>query len=250
MVTKRPVKKVAPTKRAAPRPRPVDEDEYDESPVEADVEEDGDEETANRRSALREHIRPGWTAGQKEMEASSSFAQAFKPEEKVKAIKFLDDQPYASFRRHWVERTTKEGRITRAYTCLETIGEECPLCEIGERPQAVSAFNVAECGDDGQVLLRSWDVGPRLFQTLKGYANDPRIGPLTKGFYVVSKTGKKATTSYNVIPVRASMLEEDYDIPAPDQSLFDGLKPYTIDIINIPKLKEMEEIAQELADEL
>jgi hypothetical protein len=235
------------TKRVAAPPRDLDERDIDDEDEDVTTPSVDGERKLDPRAKL---LRPGWTEGQKNMDATSSFAQAFKPEEKSKAIKFLQDSPYASFRRHWVDRQTKDGKVTRAYTCLESVGEECPLCEMGLRPQAVSAFNVAECGDDGQVLLRSWDVGARLFQTLKGYANDPKIGPLTKGFYVVSRTGKKSTTSYNVIPVRAGNLEEDYDIPVPSDEDLAGLVLYTMEIVSIPTRKDMQELADELVDEI
>jgi hypothetical protein len=127
--------------------------------------------------------------------------------------------------------------------------EECPLCEVGDKAQAVSAFNVALIGDDGQVILRSWDVGARLFGVLKGYANDPKIGPLTKNFFIVSKTGTRNNVQYNVAPVRPSSLEEDYDIPVPDQSEFDALTPYDGSIIDITPTRKLKEFAQELMTE-
>jgi hypothetical protein len=57
-------------------------------------------------------------------------------EEKIQIIKMLDDQPYANYRRHWVERMTAKGKSNRPYTCLETVGRDCPLCAIADRPQA------------------------------------------------------------------------------------------------------------------
>jgi hypothetical protein len=238
-------------RRRAARPKSFDGPDEPEA--------NGDEEERPRptkkaaaasRDAKTKHLREGWTEGQKTMDSTSSFAASFKPEEKVKGIKFLQDGPYVSYRRHWVDTMNEQReKVTRAYTCLQTVDEDCPLCEIGQRAQAVSAFNIAECGDDGQVLLRSWDVGARLFNTLKGYANDPKIGPLTKGFFVISKTGKKQNTSYNVIPVKGRDLEEDYDIPVPSQDDLDGLVLYTVEIVDIPTKKFMRELAEELVDE-
>ena len=113
----------------------------------------------------------------------------------------------------------------------------------------MAAFNVALIGEDGQVLLKTWDVGPRLFNVLKGYNNDPKIGPLTKGYFMVSKTGKRGTVQHNVSSVSRTALYEDYDIEPPDQSEIDALVRYTPEVITIPKLKEMRELADELADE-
>jgi hypothetical protein len=163
-------------------------------------------------------------------------------------IKFIEDQPYANYRRHWVDRMTAKGPQKRAYTCLETVGKTCPLCSIGDRPQAVSAFNVMLVGDDSQVMLKTWDVGARLFNVLKAYANDPKIGPLSKGYFAVSKTGAKQNTQMNVIPVRENALSEDYDITPPTAAEFKAAGKYDASIIQIPKKTDLEEIAQEISE--
>jgi hypothetical protein len=209
--------------------------------------DDGEETPAPRRSL--KVVRSGWSAGEQMIDATSQFAQNFKPEETVQVIQFLEDAPYASYSRHWIERTVQGRKQTRTYTCLETFGESCPLCETyGDRPQATSAFNVALIGDDGVPVLKSWDVGVRIFKQLKGFNADPKIGPLTKGFYAVSRSGKGNNSTTNVIPVRASTLEEDYDTPVPAQGLIEALKLYDGDIIEVPKRSELQELADELAD--
>ena len=75
-------------------------------------------------------IRGGWSEGQQVMDSASSFAQAFKPDEKTVYIKFLSDSPYANYKRHWVERRAATGgKINRPYVCLETVGKDCPFCD-------------------------------------------------------------------------------------------------------------------------
>src|SRR5262245_57831592 len=93
-----------PTKRIARRPEP--EDEYDEEPAEP-VEEDEAATPRMRQPAKSGHpeLRGGWTASDQVMQSTSSWAQAFIPQEKAEVIKFLDDEPYVGYRRHWVERT-------------------------------------------------------------------------------------------------------------------------------------------------
>lgn len=192
-------------------------------------------------------IRRGFTEAQKVMESTSSYAQSFRPDEKSQVIKFLEKDPYASFRRHWVETRNDSGQtVNRPYVCPLTFDEPCPLCEVGDRPQAVSSFNIALCGDDGQVLLRSWDVGARLLNVIKAYGNDPKVGPLTKNFFLVTKTGSKQNTQYNVSPVRPSSLQEDYDTPVPDQAALDALVLYTSEIIELTPVKKLRELAAEL----
>jgi hypothetical protein len=233
----------------APRPRTMkrssaEEDVEDEVSEAPSVEESDEDETLE----VVAPIHSGWTAGQKVMDSSSDYAQVLKLETNIQIIKFIEDQPYANYRRHWVDRMTAKGPQKRAYTCLETVGKTCPLCSIGDRPQAVSAFNVMLVGDDSQVMLKTWDVGARLFNVLKAYANDPKIGPLSKGYFAVSKTGAKQNTQMNVIPVRENALSEDYDITPPTAAEFKAAGKYDASIIQIPKKTDLEEIAQEISE--
>lgn len=242
----------APSKRPVRRmgtAAPVDEDE---APA-----EDGEEARPTKRvsrptsqpEGTENMLHRGWSAGQKEFDSTSNYAQALKLDEKGVVIKFLEDDPYASFRRHWIERTGPNGRVTRAYLCLKSIGEDCPLCEAGDKPQAVSAFNVAILGDDGQVTPKSWDVGVRLFKVLEGYAHNQKIAPLTKGYFLVNKTGQKQNVQYNVIPVSARTLTEEHEIDPPSQAALDKVERYTADIIERPKRKDLDEIAAEIQDD-
>jgi|SRR5580765_3493208 hypothetical protein len=236
--TKRPVRRIVPKDRLTDAVEPdEDGDEVPRKPIK------------KAAAAGESKVRGGWTEGQRTMDSTSSFAQTLKLEEKSVIIKFLDDTPYANFKRHWIERSTKEGKSVRAYTCPTTIQEDCPLCEVGDRAQAVAAFNVALVGDDGQVLIKSWDVGPRLFNVLKAYANDPKVGPLTKGYFIASKTGKRGTVQHNVSPVSRTALREDYDIEIPAQEDFDRLVKYTPEIVDFTPKKTLRELAEELADE-
>src|SRR5262245_44395382 len=184
-----------------------DDDDDDDEPEEAP--------RRPRRSAGGKdgsQIKGGWTEGDRVKDSTSTWAQTLIVEEKSQVIKFLEDTPYANFRRHWIERTSKDsGTYRRPYTCPKTFGDDCPLCEVGDKPQAVSSFNVAVIGEDGLCILKSWDVGPRLYGVLKSYANDSKIGPLTKGFFLVNKSGGSGrrsggTTQHNVSPVSRTAL--------------------------------------------
>jgi hypothetical protein len=200
------------------------------------------------------NIRSGWSAAKQQMDASSDFVQSFKPEQNIQVIKFLDDAPYANFRRHWIERMGPQGKVNRPYICFQTIGKDCPVCKAGDKPQSVSAFNVALIGDDGVPLVKSWDVGAKIFNVLANFHNDPKIGPLTKGYFAVSKVAgqgsgarRGGTTQTNVIPAKPSSLEEDYSVIPPSSSELAALEKYSADDIKLPKRSDMEEIAEELA---
>jgi hypothetical protein len=194
-------------------------------------------------------LRGGWGGSQEVMDSTSTFAQGFRPEERSQIIAFAEEAPYIAYRRHWVDRQTKEGKSTRSYVCLQTVGEECPLCEVGVRPQAVSAFNVFLLDANGDISLKSWDVGARLFGVLKSYANDAKIGPLTKGFFLVNKSGQKQSTQYNVSPIKRTALTEDYDTPVPDEDRLKSFKLYDKTVLQIPPRKELKEIADEMMDD-
>ena len=195
-------------------------------------------------------IRRGFSAARQVADSTSSFAQNFKLTEQIQVIKFLEeDGPYASYTRHWVERAGANGqRTSRSYNCLKNWGKTCPVCEAGDKAQAVTAFNVALIGDDGVPMLKTWDCGPKLLNILENYARDPKVAPLSKGYFLVSKSGKGGTTNYQITPVKAHSLVDDYDINPPTPAELEKLGLYDSEIITMPKTKDMADIAAEIAD--
>ena len=250
-----PSKRLARKRPAAPAPRPQEHDEEMTEPWtngDDEAEDDGE-----RTPAVMPKLRGGRTEAQKQAEATSTWAKSFRPTNKTEVIKFLEDVPYVCYRRHWVKSVNQEGRETnRPYVCPQSYDDPktgkpaaCPLCEVGDKSQAVFSYNIAICGDDGQVLHRSWDMGIRVFKAVDSYSQDPKIAPLTRNYYLVSKTGEGTSTQYNVSPVRASALVEDYDTPVPEQSEFDRLERYTPAIVPIEPVKKLRELAHELTAE-
>ena len=136
-------------------------------------------------------IRGGWGASQETIDSTSSYAQTFRPSKDLQVIRFMEGKPYASFRRHWIDRV---GLGKRAYTCFSAIGKDCPLCMVGDKPTAVTAFNVALCTRPGGAVIKSWECGVKITQQLKTYSNDPKIGPLDKPgmYYTVAKSETQA----------------------------------------------------------
>ena len=199
-------------------------------------------------------LRGGWTAGKQQAESTSEYAQAFKPDGKSQIVKFLEDAPYVNFRRHWVERNGVNGVVKRPYVCPQSVGKSCPLCNLGDKPQAVSSFNVALIGDDGVPTLKTWDLGVKLFNVLAVYNEDPKVGPLTRGYFAVSVSSggagsrKGGTTQTNINPVKPSQLDEWGTVP-PNPKELDALGLYDASIIKLPKKGELEEIAEEMASE-
>ena len=113
----------------------------------------------------------------------------------------------------------------------------------------MAAFNIAVVGDDGQVLLKSWDCGPRLFNVLKGYANDPKIAPLTKGFFIVCKTGKRGTVSTTSPRSAGRPWRRTSTSSRRSRQTSMAWSKYTPDIVEMPQSKTLRELAEEIADE-
>lgn len=216
----------------------------------AQSEDEGDDDALPSQA-----MRGGWSAGKQQAEATSDFAQSFKPDTKIQILKFLEDAPYVNFRRHWIERNGNNGVVNRPYVCPQTVGKPCPICDMGDKAQAVSSFNVALIGDDGVPTLKTWDLGVKLFNVLAGFHEDPKIGPLTRGYFAVSKSSggsgsrKGGTTQTNVIPVKPTSLLEDYEVQPPAQAELEALGLYDADVVKLPKRGELEEIAEEMATE-
>lgn len=176
----------------------------------------------------------GWAAAQAQAQADSPYAQNLRLSQEQVLIKFLDDEPFANFRRHWVDR--------KPWNCLEVVGVDCPLCDIGHRASPTSAFNVARMDDEHKLYLNAWDVTPKYLNVLKSFATDPKTGPLTKHFFYVNKVGVGTSSQTNIVPVRASTLLED-GIPIPSPEELAAIGRYDATIIKFPKRRDLAEIA-------
>ena len=204
-----------------------------------------DEETTTPQpvaTAGRTIIRGGWNAVEETKNADSPFAQRLKVTEDPIIIKFLNDEPYASWRQHWVER---QGQ--KSFVCIADIDPSgCPLCDAGSRPSVRIAFNVALLVAGEEPVLKSYEVGPRVIDQLKNFHTDPRTGPLSKNYWAVSKTGKGATTATAHQLVKERDLEE-WGLEALTDANLKMLsnKAYTADIIAIPSRKDLLSVADE-----
>ena len=166
----------------------------------------------------------------------------------MQIIKFLEDSPYAAIAQHWVMRMTDNGPKKLPSTCLASLhpARPCPLCEIGDRPGAATMFNVALIGDDGVPVLRTWNVGVRPMQQIRNFHEDPKTGPITKGFYGITKAAAQGS-NINLSPIRSEeSLLQDYGVPAPTQDSLDSLGVYDISIVDVPTYDALSQIAQEV----
>lgn len=225
----------APAETTRSRVRPADDD--------LDTTGGAEDQPANAARV----IKRGWGAADETRSADSPFSQRLKVTNEPQVIRFLEDDPYTSFRQHWIER---QGQ--KSFTCTSAIhAKGCPLCDAGDRPSARFCFNVAVLVPGEEPLLRSYDVGPRVVDSLKNFHQDPRQGPLPKHYWAVSRTGKGNTSQTNHQMVKASDLEEDWDLDELTEDQMKALraKAYDSSIVSIPSYKTLATLAaEELGD--
>lgn len=102
----------------------------------------------------------------------------FQVQDDSEVIVFLEPENFTYALRHWVKYPDPEDpkkTITRAEWCLEE--DDCPLCEIGDRPKPVAFFNVVDLANPTKVLV--WEASA-----------DPTKA-IEKEFNKLAKSGKK-----------------------------------------------------------
>lgn len=222
----------------------IDETETARRTATTTIKED-DEDEAPRKPQARQITR-GWGAADRVKNADSAFAQRLKVGEEPVIIKFIEDEPYASYRQHWVERSGQ-----KSFTCIADLDPKgCPLCDSGNRPSTRFAFNVALLESGTDAVIKSYEVGPRVIDQLKNFHTDPRQGPLTKHYWAVSRTGKGTTSATNHQLVKERDLEEEWNIDILTEADLRDLRAqsYGPDIIQIPERKALQSIVLEDLD--
>jgi len=214
------------------RPRPVDDDAYD----------DPDERPSRRgeRGGGREREREerpqvdtsgGWDKWRSEKSKNGGFPDSFKPEEKTTyLIKFLQKAPFSTFGQHWVNEIT-EGK--RSFICLD---QDCPLCDdFGHRARAMALFNIVlfeekQHGRDYvmEPVLRVWEAGPQIANEIAAVADDleARGLDLNDVYVTVRRTstgsGKSKKTHWAIKDIKERDVVDDWKMdPLSDEELDD-----------------------------
>jgi len=209
---------------------------------------------AGRRSS-RESTRPagrsgaarGWDAVRRAKSTKKDFQENLKIGDDEILIHFLEDEPYAVYRQHWIQEA--EGR--KSFSCLE---EDCPLCErLGDRPSARVLFNVAEMTAGGPVV-RTWSMGVRLAEKIETLGSKARTSPIDRLdlYWAVSKSGKGTSTEYNLEPIRAESEAdlEDWGVGEPlTAEELEDLRSQAAgpDAVRWDSREDLEELADELS---
>lgn len=190
-----------------------------------------------------EAVQDGWGAANKLKKEGGNFANEFQITKEAQLVAFLDDAPYAVYKQHWIDgglRSTKK----KSFICM---GKGCPLCSIGEAAQKKWAFNVAAF-EDGDFVVYSLIAGSRLFDNIAD-EHEGDDGPLNEGFWTLSKSGVKQSTTYKLKKVEGRKLETAADMDEAEVlELFDtaDITPYTKAQHQPPARSYLQEIADEL----
>jgi hypothetical protein len=109
---------------------------------------------------------------------------------------------------------------------------------------------VALLSEDGEVVIRSYEVGPRQIDSLKNFHQDSRQGPLPKNYWAISRSGKGPTAQTNLQMIRERDLEEEWNIEPLTEERIESLKSEAYDdsIVPIPNRKTLVTIAAEDMD--
>jgi hypothetical protein len=187
-------------------------------------------------------VQQGWDAFDSLVqENSSDFPTDFKFSESPQLVKFLEDQPFASYEQHWIERP--KGK--KSFVC---IGEACPLCDVlGDKPRGKFAFNVLVLSGETQGV-QIMTAPPSLARQIKKAHDDERKGPLSKEFWEVSRLGSGPTTQYTLNFVRGRDLTEEWKLSTDAvQELVAAAVPFTAEVIRETPRSEMLEVARSVA---
>jgi hypothetical protein len=187
-------------------------------------------------------VQQGWDAFDSLVqENTSEFPTDFKFSDEPQLVKFLEDQPFASYEQHWIERP--KGK--KSFVC---IGDACPLCDVlGDKPRGKFSFNVLVLSGDVQGV-QILTAPPSLARQIKKAHDDERKGPLSKEFWEISRLGTGPTTQYTLNFVRGRDLAEEWKLSSDAvQELVVAAVPFTAEVIRETPRSEMLEVARSVA---
>jgi len=192
---------------------------------------------------VRKVVRSGWAAVDSMKQDDANYAVRLKTGSDAVLIKFIQDEPYATWRQHWVNRTGQ-----KSFVCRDGMDSNgCPLCDAGNRPRPLFAFNVLLMERGEEPVLRSYEAGTRVIATLRNFNEDERQGPLSKHYWAVSRSGTGPQTQYNHLLIKERDLSDEWGIvPLTSDALeHSESKAYDADIMRISSYEDMVALVNE-----
>lgn len=250
-----------PTRRTRSRREDSDDEDDDRESRRASRSEGAREATSTSMGRGRESLR----RHRETHKSKSGFPDKLKvDEDKRVLVKFVDDDFFITYYEHNLYNDFKGQKRQFSFVCL---GEDCPLCEIGDDPKFQVLINVIDMSNPRKPELKVWYASPGPGGLIEDEMdaleelgkerhpdepkkwkriNDPSL------YYVVSKKkGKNNFFEYSLKQVKARDLEEDgYGEPLTDDELaeFED-KAYTEEIVRLNTRRDLREIADELSED-
>lgn len=197
-------------------------------------------------SSTSSAVTSGW--GTSPTSSGEGFPEEFKyaQDEEFKVIKFIDPRnegPFASYKVHWLSQ------ITVGKRSFISPGPNDPLTiKLGSTPTQKYAFTIVNLSEPEGFKRQILVAGARLFGMLKNANTNEKSGPLTNGYWAISRTGKLTATSYNLRPIKERDLQEDWGIDPVKASEFCAtVQPYDKSVIRVSSVEELERIAESLS---
>lgn len=204
--------------------------------------------TVETESEITGSAGRGWAAHKNAKKSRTVFAKEFQvPEGDEKLIKFLDEEPFESYYRHWLRNI--KGKQT--FVCL---GEDCPLCEKGDNPTFIVLFNVIDMVDDTD-LVKVWAATPNPAGVIEDLAFSGKwfspINGESTYFSVSKKKGQNGFFAYSIMPVKERDLEDEWEGITPltaDQLKTAGETKFGSEYIRAETRQALRELADSLED--
>lgn len=204
-----------PTRRLTRRPREADEYEGEDEGTRPRLRRQHDQprDSGNRRgeddASLRVGtVNKGWGGyANTKANAPKNYTEYYRVSDDEQVILFLEDAPYASFFMHWADWMPQGKR--KSFVCPRP--EPCPLCELGENPQARIRFNILDMHSDPPVHT-TFECGITVTEYLDKYVHDN--GPLSGTYFAIQMTGKKQNRRTQMHAVKVRDLDEDWGVKA------------------------------------
>jgi hypothetical protein len=197
--------------------------------------------TTKEPPKARKVVRSGWDAVDAMRQEDSNYAVRLKTGADPVVIKFLENEPYAVWRQHWVNRPGQKSFVCPTSVPHLTSSDDCPLCDAGDRPRPLFAFNIVLLERGEAPALRSYETGSRVIATLKNFNEDERQGPLSKHYWAVSRSGSGPQTQYNHLLIKERDLSDEWSLSALSADELEGFttKAYTEDILRVSSHEDL-----------
>lgn len=188
-------------------------------------------------------IASGWDAADSMLTSkkkTGDFPTDVRLSEDVQLFRFLENEPFAIYKQHWVERDGKKSFVS--------LGDEDPLTVIaGLTPRPKFAFNVLNLSVEDAPEVQILTAPTTLARQLRAANDDPRFGPLTKNYWAISRQGTGSQTVFNLQRVKSADLEEDWNLnPETVEAVATTAPLYDNTVIKVATYEEHLEIARSL----